>query len=147
MTISESVDVNITTSASVNQTTSSGSISHNGHEGSTVMPTEFDITTSVTTTASETDSPLTSYFSGSMVTTDSSIPDPDRFAELQVGGTLSSLHHCLCCDAHAFFMACKRRKNLRLVARARYKKLSLMDKDLEETKHENEMEEYSFSEI
>ena len=37
-----------------------------------------------------------------------------------------------------FFMVCKRQKGLRLITQARYKKLSLTDKDLEETKHENE---------
>ena len=47
-----------------------------------------------------------------------------------------------------FFVACKRKKGLRLVPQGRYKKLSpIIDKDLEKAKHENEMEEYSFSEM
>ena len=60
---------------------------------------------------------------------------------------------CIICTAVCammitlFFIVCKRRRGPRLVTQARYKKLSSTDKDLEETKHENEIEEYSFSEI
>ena len=53
---------------------------------------------------------------------------------------------CMVCTAVCammilFFIACKRRRDPRVVTQARYKPV---DKDLEETKHENE---YSFSEI
>ena len=161
------ISVDVTTPG---QTTISGSTSHDGHDGSTAMPTEFDITTATTITTSETDSP--EYFLGSTVTTDSSSTDPDRFAVLQAEqdkyndmwknnqhnllqvSIISLMVLCLVCTTVCvmmitlFFVACKRRKSLRLVPQGRYKKLSpIIDKDLEGTEHENEMEEYSFCEI
>ena len=100
---------------------------------------------------------------------DSSVTtDPDRFAVQQVEQDKyddvwkSSQHNllqvsitslmilCIVCTAVCvmmitlFFIACKRRRGPRLVTQARYKKLSPVDKDLEETQHENE---YSFCEI
>ena len=169
------ISVDATTPASVNQETSSSPIASTSdadNEGSTIMPTEFNITTATATTTSKTDSPT--YFSQSKVTTvdaESKVTtDLDRFAVLQVEqdkydiwknsqhnllqvAIISLMVLCMVCIAVCFmmitlfFMACKRRKGLRLITRARYKKLSPIDKDQEESKPENEMEEYSFSEI
>ena len=155
--------VDVTTPAGVNQETSSSPIastSQDGHEGSTTMPVELSITTATVTTItlSETDSPT-----GSM---DSSVTtNPDRVAVLQGeqdkydDAWKSSQHNllqvsivslmvlCMVCTAVCammitlFFITCKRRRDPRVVTQARYKPV---DKDLEETKHENE---YSFSEI
>ena len=158
--------VDITTPARVNLETSSSPIrstSLDNHEGST---TALGTTTATATTMllSETNNPT--HFSRSM---DSSVTtDPDRFAVQQVEQNKyddvwkSSQHNllqvsitslmvlCIVCTAVCvmmitlFFIACKRRRGPRLVTRARYKKLSPVDKDLEETQHENV---YSFSEI
>jgi predicted outer membrane repeat protein len=164
------ISVDVTTPGSVTQETSSSPIvstAHDGHEGSTTTPVQIGTTTATpTTVSSETDRPT--YFSGSM---DSSVTtDPDRLAVLQgeedkYNDVWKSSQHsqlqvsiislmvlCMVCTAVCvmmvtlFFVACKRRGGPRLVTRARYKKLSPTDKDLE-TKRENEIEEYSFSEI
>ena len=162
--------VDVTTSASsVNQEISSspiGSTSRDGHEGSTTIPVELSTTTAtaITISISETDNPTS--VSGSM---DSSVTtDPDGVVVQQVEQEKyddvwkSSQHNllqvsiisltvlCIVCTAVCvmmitlFFIVCKGRRGPRLVTRARYKKLSPTDKNLEETKHENE---YSFTEI
>ena len=165
-----------TTAASMTETTSSSPIestSHNGHQDSTTLPTEFEITTTTAITTSMTDSPA--YFSESTITTidmdSSATTDPSKFAVLQVEQDKynvwqSSQHNllqvaiisltvlCIVCTAVCvvmvtlFFVACKKRKGPRLITRGRYKKLSPTDKDQEGSpKDENEIEEYSFSEI
>ena len=165
-----------TTAASVTETTSSSPIkstSHDGHQDSTTLPTEFEITTITAITTSMTDSPA--YFSESTITTidmdSSATTDPNKFAVLQAEQDKynvwqSSQHNllqvaiisltvlCIVCTAVCvmmvtlFFVACKRRKGPRLITRGRYKKLSPTDKDQEGSpKDENEIEEYSFSEI
>jgi hypothetical protein len=160
--------VDVTTPASVNQETSGcpiSSTSQDDHKGSTVTPAQIGTTTATpTTVSSETDRPT--YFPGSI---DSGVTtDPDRLAVLQgeedkYNDVWKSSQHsqlqvsiisltvlCMVCTAVCvvmvtlFFIVCKRRRAPRLVTRARYKKLSPTDEDLEETKHENE---YSFSEI
>ncbi len=161
----------VTTPGSVTQETSSSPIvstAHDGHEGSITTPAQVGTTSATpTTVSSETDRPT--YFSGSI---DSSVTTaPDRLAVLQgeedkYNDVWKSSQHnllqvsiislmvlCMVCTAVCvmmvtlFFVVCKRRGGPRLVTRARYKKLSPTDKDLEETKRENEIEEYSFSEI
>ena len=168
MTTSESVDVT-TSASSLNQETSSTPIestSRDGHEGSTTIPVELSTTTATATTISisETDSPTS--VSGSM---DSSVTtNPDGVVVQQVEQEKyddvwkSSQHNllqvsiislmvlCIVCTAVCvmmitlFLIVCKGRRGPRLVTRARYKKLSPTDKNLEDTKRENE---YSFTEI
>ena len=173
--VSEEVTTAATVTETSTSSSSISHTSNGGREGSATtspdLTNQSKITTSITSALSQTDNPL--YPSDSTVTTTEMVSGPSggdlsvtTVAELQAkqdkydtwGSSQRNLLQVaiisltvlfIVCIAVCimmvtlFILACKRRYKVQ-ITRGRYKKLSLNE---EETKNENETQEYSFMEI
>ena len=172
VTTAATVTQTSTSSSSISHTSNGGR--EGSATTSPDLTNQSKITTSTATSASQTDSPL--YSSGSIVTTTEMVSGPSSgdllvttVTELQAKqdkydiwessqrnllqvAIISLTMLFIVCIAVCimmvilFIMACKRRYKVQ-ITRGRYRKLSPIEIDQEETHKENETQEYSFMEI